>query len=367
MKIICSKSDLLAGINIVLKAVPAKTTMDILECILIDASAGQIKLTGNDMELGIETIVRGTIEEKGIIALNAKIFSDIVRKLPDADVEISCDSNLATTIVAEKAKFRIMGRNGEDFSVLPIIEKNTPVIMSQFTLRQVILQTIFSISQNDTNKIMTGELFEIDGNTLRVISLDGHRISIRRIELKEYFDPQKVIVPGKTLTEVSKILSGETEDMVALYFTRNHIMFEFGDTVVVSRLIEGNYFRVDQMLSTDYETRISVNKQDLLSCIDRSTLLVKSDDKKPIILNITDGNMELRINSQLGSMDENLGIEKEGRDIMIGFNPNFMIDALRAIDDETVDIYLVNSKAPCFIRDKDQSYIYLILPVNFVV
>lgn len=349
-----------------MKAVPSKTTMTILECILIDASAGQIKFTANDMELGIETIVDGRIESRGIIALDAKLFSDIIRKLPDNDVVIESDEKLNTLITCEKAKFTIMGKEGEDFSKLPMIEKNDPICLSQFTLKEVIRQTIFSIAANDTNKMMTGELFEINENELKVVSLDGHRIAIRKIELKDSYDSKKVVVPGKTLIEVSKILSGETEDIVKIYFTQNHIMFEFDQTIVVSRLIEGSYFRIDQMLSSDYETKVTINKKEMLDCIDRATLLVKEGDKKPIILNITDEMMELKINSQIGSMDEVIDIQKEGKDILIGFNPKFLIDALRVIDDERIDIYYVNSKAPCFIRDENQTYIYLILPVNFV-
>ena len=366
MKLVCSKSNLLKSVNIVLKAIPGKTTMPILECILIDASTNNIKFTANDMELGIETIVDGTILEKGIVAIDAKIFSDIIRKLPDNDVTIETDENLTTTITCEKAKFSISGQSGEEFSYLPYVERDNHIVVSQFTLKEVIRQTIFSIAANENNKMMTGELFEVKGDMLRVVSLDGHRISIRKIELKEEYSDIKVVVPGKTLIEISKILSGETEDEVSIFFTKNHIVFEFDDTVVVSRLIEGEYFRIDQMLSSDYETKIQVNKKELLDCIDRATLLVKESDKKPIILSITDDNIELKIQSQIGSMDEEIDINKEGKDIMIGFNPRFLIDALRVIDDETVDIYLMNPKAPCFIRDEQQSYIYLILPVNFM-
>lgn len=365
MKFICSKTNLLHGVNIVSKAVPSKTTMAILECILIDASTNEIKLTANDMELGIETRIEGEILEKGIIALDAKIFSEIVRKLPDNDVVIETDSNLKTTITCEKAKFNISGKSGEDFSYLPYIEKTDFITLSQFTLKEVIRQTIFSIADNENNKLMTGELFEINGTHLKVVSLDGHRISIREIELKDSYEERKVIVPGKTLQEVSKILSGEAEDEVKLFFTSNHIVFEFDTTVVVSRLIEGEYFKIQQMLSSDYETKVTINKRELLNCIDRATLLVKEGDKKPIIIHIEDGNMELTINSQLGSMDENIDIEKEGKDILIGFNPKFLIDALRVIDEEEVTIYLVNPKAPCFIKDENETYIYLILPVNF--
>ena len=366
MKITCSKSNLVKGVSIVSKAVPSKTTMPILECILIDATTNQIKFTTNDMELGIETIVDGTIEEKGLIALDAKIFYEIIRRLPENQVTIKTDDKLTATITCEKAKFTIPGKSGEDFAYLPIIEREESLTISQFTLKEMIRQTIFSIASNETNKLMTGELFEIKDNYLKIVSLDGHRIAIRRMELKKDYADRKVVVPGKTLNEISKILSGEIDDIVNIYFSKNHILFEFDQTIVISRLIDGEYFRIDQMLSSDYETKIQVNKKELLDCIDRATLLVKESDKKPIILSITDDNIELKIQSQIGSMDEEIDINKEGKDIMIGFNPRFLIDALRVIDDETVDIYLMNPKAPCFIRDEQQSYIYLILPVNFM-
>ena len=365
MKIVCSKSNLVKGVSIVSKAVPSKTTMPILECILIDASTDVIKLTANDMELGIETSIEGDIVERGIIALNARIFSEIVRKLPDNDVTIETDTDNQTMITCEKAKFNIAAQSGEDFSYLPVIEKEDYITVSEFTLKEVIRQTIFSIADNDTNKMMTGELFEIEENILKVVSLDGHRISIRKIELKENYAPKKVIVPGKTLQEISKIIGGEAEADVDISFTKNHIVFEFDKTVVVSRLIEGDYFKIDQMLSSDYETKVRMNKKELLDCIDRATLLIKEGDKKPIIIDIRDESMELKIKSQIGSMDEEIFITKEGKDLMSGFNPKFLIDALRVIDDEEVDLYYMNAKAPCFIKDEKQSYIYLILPVNF--
>ena len=211
MKLICSKANLLKGVNIVSKAVPTRTTMAILECILIDASSNEIKLMANDMELGIETKIEGEIVERGVIALDAKIFSEIVRKLPDNDVTIETDSSFKTVISCEKAKFNIIGKSGDDFSYIPYIERNDSIVISQFTLKEVIRQTIFSISDNDNNKIMTGELFEINDNQLKVVSLDGHRISIRTIELKNHYENKKVIVPGKTLQEISKIIPGSAE------------------------------------------------------------------------------------------------------------------------------------------------------------
>ena len=278
---------------------------------------------------------------------------------------IETDSNFKTTITCEKSKFNIVGKSGDDFSYIPFIERNECISISQFTLKEVIRQTIFSIADNDNNKLMTGELFEIEENQLKVVSLDGHRISIRNIELKNNYDHKKVVVPGKTLQEVSKILPGNAEEEVNIFLSENHIVFEFDDTTVVSRLIEGEYFKIEQMLSSDYDTKVKINKRELLDCIDRATLLVKEGDKKPIIMNITDGNMELKINSFIGSMNEDIDITKEGKDILIGFNPKFFIDALRVIDEEEVSLYMVNPKAPCFIKDDEGKFIYLILPVNF--
>ena len=365
MKIICEKEKLLRGINSVVRAVPTRTTMAILECILIDASTNEIKLMANDMELGIETRIEGEIAERGIVALDAKIFSEIVRKLPDSDVTIETDSSFKTVITCEKAKFNIIGKSGEDFSYIPYIEKNESIVLSQFTLKELVRQTIFSIADNDNNKLMTGELFEINDNELKVVSLDGHRISIRNIEMKNHYENKKVVVPGKTLQEISKIIPGNADEDLLISFTDNHVVFDFDTTTVVSRLIEGEYFKIDQMLSSDYETKVKINKKELLECIDRSTLLVKEGDKKPIIMTITDGNMELKINSFIGSMNEDIDIEKEGKDIMIGFNPKFFIDALRVIDEETISIYMVSPKAPCYIKDDEGKFVYLILPVNF--
>lgn len=365
MKIVCTKSELLKGVNITLRAVPVRTTMTILECILIDATELDIKLTANDMELGIETTIDGDIIEKGKIAIEAKFFADIIRKLPDSEITIETDSNFNASITCEKSVFNIPARDGEDFSYLPYIEKNNMITISQFDLKELIRQTIFSIGDNESNLIMTGELFEVTEDNLKVVSLDRYRVSIRNVKLNNIYNDIKVIVPGKTLNEISKIITGDAESMVDVYFSDNHILFEFDKTIVISRLIEGEFFKINQMLSKDYETKITINKRELLDCIDRATLFVKEGNKKPVIFDIEDGSVKINITSTVGKMNEEIDIEKEGRDIKIGFNPKFVIDAIRVIDDETISMTFMNAKSPCTIRDKDNRYIYLILPVNY--
>lgn len=366
MKIVCEQSELVKAISIVQKAVPTRTTMPILECILLDADTGHILLTANDTELGIETHLKGEILEKGNVALNARLFSDIIRKLPEADVMITCDEQYRTRITCGKAMFEIGGLDGFDFVRLPYVERNERIVLSQYIFREMIRQTIFSIAQNETNRIMTGELMEMKDGYLRLISLDGHRISIRRVAMEENYTNFKAIVPGKTLNEIAKILSGENADMVHLYLTKDHLMMDLEETLLVSRLIEGNYFRVDQMISPDYETKVTLQRRELLDCIDRAVLLVREDDKKPLMLEIGDRLMGLSIRSQIGSLNESIPVMKEGKDLRIGFNPKFLMDALRVIDDEEVDLYFMNAKAPCVIRDREGNYLYLVLPVNFI-
>lgn len=365
MEIYCSKNDLVNSVNIASKAVPTRTTMTILECILITVSNGKITLTSNDTEIGIETELKGDIKENGIVAIDAKLFSDVVRKLPEGIVHIKSGSDNIVNIHCEKSKFSIAGKDGNEFPYLEDVEKNDFITISQFTLKEVINQTIFSIAQNDNNKVMTGELFDINENRLRVISLDGHRISIRNIELRQSYPSMKVIIPGKTLSEISKILSGKIENVVNIFFTNTNAVFEFDNTVVVSRLIEGEYFDVDKMISNEYATNIKIDKKELADCIDRATLLVKENDKKPVIISITNDELELKINSPIGAMDETISIEKDGSDLMIGFNPRFLLDALRVIEDEKIEIYFMNSKAPCYIKDDNNRYNYMILPINF--
>ena len=323
-----------------------------------------IKLTANDMEIGIESYVEGTVIEEGKVAIEAKLLSDIVRKLPDSEIHMETNEDFKTTIKCEKSLFTIAGKSGEDFSSLPVVEKSKFITISQFTLREIINQTIFSISDSEYNNVMTGELFEVSNNRLRVVAIDGHRIAIRNVELKNESEDVKVIVPGKALSYISKIVSGGVDDGVNIYFADNNILFEFDRTKVVSRLVEGEFFRIDNMLNVDYQIKFTINKREFLDCLDRSSLLIKESDKKPIKLTIEDNMLYLKIDSLIGSMNEEIEIHKEGNNIIIGFNPKFLMDAIRAIEDDDITIYMNNTKSPCVIKDEEESYIYLILPMG---
>ena len=366
MKFICARSNLIKAINIAQRAVPIRSSMPILNCILVQVFDNGIFFQSNDMELCIETRLIGTILEKGVIAIEAKMFSEIARKLPEEEVVISSDDREHVMIVCGSARFHIMGQSGDDFPGLPEITREEGISISQYTLKNIISQTIFCTLPQDQNLMLTGEYFEIDGCNLRVTALDGHRIAIRKSLLNQDYEKKSVIIPGKALSEISKILTGEINDRVTFFFSGNHVVFLFEGTTLVSNLIDGSYFNIDRMISPDYQTQMVVNRQRLIACIDRAALFVRENDKKPIIFDITDRNLVLSIETPLGAMREDLSIAKDGRDLMIGFNPKFLLDALRAIEDEEVTMYFINAKSPCTIKDLQNSYTYLVLPVNFI-
>ena len=353
MKLVFRKEQLMNAVNIVLKAVPSKTTMTILQCILIDAQSDTIRLTGNDTELGIETKAEGEIQAHGKIALEAKLFSEIIRKLSgEDDIILETDEKLSTTIKSGKALFRIQGRDPEEFSYIPHIGRDHYICISEYTLKEIIRQTIFSISPNDSNRMMTGEYLKVEGSRLSLVALDGHRMSIRNVALKNALSDVSAIIPGKSLSEISRILGDNIESDVLIFFDEGHAMFEFGDTVI-------------QMISRDYATKVVINRQQFLSEIDKASIFIRENDKRPVVFQIRDTELQVRLKSTFGSLNSEIPAQKTGNDLMIGFNPAFFMDALRNIDDEEVTLYMMNPKSPCFIRDENESYIYLILPVNF--
>jgi len=365
MKAVCSKENLLKGLNTVQSAVPVRTTLDILKCILIRAEQEKLTLTANDTTLGIETSVDALVFEDGVIALDAALFSSIIRKLPDSDVTIETGGADEVTISCEESKFSISGRDAESFIDLPNVSASAEVTVSQLTVREMINQVIFSIAESNLNAAMAGVYLEVIDNKIRMTTLDGHRISVRVNELNDTYEKVSSIIPGKTMKDLSKIIAGERDRTMNILFSKNHIIFKYENTTVVSRVIEGEYFKIESMLREEYETHVKINKKKLFESLDRSTLLINESDKKPVIMTIQDEIINLRLKSQLGSMNESIGIEKEGKDLKIAFNPKLLIDALRVIDDEEIDMYMVKYNYPCTIKDSAGSYTYVVLPVNF--
>lgn len=365
MQIQCKKEDLLFGVNTVLKAVSTRTSLPILQCIYLKAYDQEFKLVGNDLELGIESTIPAGIIKEGDIAIESKIFSEIIKKLPDSDVHISVDENNLMTIVCDKAVFNIPGQPGNEFIELPQITRNRPIVILQNVLKEMIHQTIFSIAVEEIRPILTGELFEIKDNFLNIVSVDGYRVSIRQKELDQSASPVSVVIPGKTLSEIQKLLDSDEESEVAIFVTDKHILFEMNNSLIVSRLLEGDFPKYDQIFSTDYETLIRVDRKNMLQSIERAALIARESKKNPIRFQIKNNVLFISSNTDLGKVNEELDIHKEGKDLDIAFNPRYMIEALKVIEDDQIHLTFTTALNPCIIKDfEKEAYKYLVLPVR---
>jgi DNA polymerase III subunit beta len=369
MKIICSQKELTKSIAISMRAVSSKSSDHFLESIVIDTREGKIKLVSNNMELGIETYVNGQVIDdasfSNLVAINANLFYNIIKSLPDTDITIEY-SNGSTAIISygNNLKFEVLAVSAEEYPFFDKINNSASIKVSQLAFKNSIIKTSFAALKTANGDMMTGVSVKVNGNLLRMAALNGHRIAIRNMQLNENSNNMSMIIPSKSLDELSVILSNETDKWLNISMNDKNVMFEMDDTVVLSRLIDGEYFKVEQMLSNDYETKMIIDRSSFISCIQRAKLVITESEKKPVVLNIKDSVIEIKMRGGKGNFDENVDIEKTGRDIMIGFNPDYMLSACNAIDDEKITAYFINSKAPCFIKDADEKYIYLILPIN---
>ncbi len=366
MNLTCNRDLLLQYINIVNKAVSSRTTLPILECILLSAGEQGFIMTGNDLEIGIRTApIEAEIAERGEIAIEARIFNEIVRRLNGQSVTIKTDEKNAVTIISGSSEFQIMGQSGEDFPALPEVEKDKYYAMEQPALRDMIRQTIFSIAQDGPKPVLTGELFELREGAINIVSVDGYRISFRKNALLHNSGETEVIVPGKTLAELNKILSQEKEDSLSIYLTDKHILFDLGTAVMVSRLIEGDFIRYAQSFFEEYRTQVIIDRSELIQALERASLVSRDNRKTPVRLIIRPGGMDITARSDMGSAHESVEAEMDGDDLSIAFNPRYLIEALRAIEDEKVKIYYMASLSPCMILPVEgDAFKYLILPLR---
>ena len=366
MKITFEKNELISGLSIISKAISTKTTSTILECVLIETTDSGVSLTANDTSLGIKTVIKGDVAVGGKLALKAGMLTDIVRRVDSDSVTIENDDSSIATVTGGKSLFNIQCHDAEEFSYLPEIEKDRHMSLSQYSLKQAITQTSKFIGANESNIMMTGVCIELKEDVVTFTALDTHRVAIRNIYLKGSFGMAKVIVPGNTMKEIGSILASDNEKEVAVYFTKNHIQFEFDKTVVLSRLIDGEFFNLSSMIKDDYDTKFTTSRVKLSGAMDRASILTKESDPTPIIFNVMDGLLKIKLRSSSGNLNDEIDIKKEGADLKIAFNPRFVLDALGSIEDEQVDIYMTNHRAPMFVRDEKKNYNYMILPVNFV-
>ncbi|WP_291650854.1 DNA polymerase III subunit beta [Clostridium sp.] len=365
MIFICEKQKLQEGISIANKAITGKTTMPILEGIYINAKSEGLTLIGSDMDVSIETKVDADILEEGMIVIDARIFGEIIRKLPNSDIKIETLENDIMQITCEKSVFNLVYMNGEDYPALPSINENLSVEVHQNILKNMIKGTSFAIAQDETRPILQGILFEVKNKNLNLVALDGYRLAVRS-EFLDNDNEIEVVIPGKTLNEVSKILE-DVSDIVKITFTNNHILFNLNNTKVISRLLDGKFVNYSSLLPQEHKILVDVNKQQLQSCIERASLMAKDSNSNLIKLEVQEENMIITSNSQLGKVREELSINLQGEPIQIAFNSRYLLDVLKNVDDDEVKLEMTSSVSPCVIKCKNtDNSKYLVLPVRLI-
>lgn len=365
MIFICEKQKLLEGISIVQKAITGKTTMSILEGIFIETNSNSLTLIGSDIDVSIETKVEADVVEQGKVVIDAKLFGEIIRKLPNSEIKIETLENDTIQITCEKSVFNLGYMNAEEFPELPKLNEDQKISVPQNILKNMIKSTAFAIAQDEARPILQGVLFEVKEKSLNLIALDGYRLALKQ----EYLDTDievEVVIPGKTLNEVSKILE-DSETDVEITFTNNHILFNLNKTKIISRLLEGKFVNYRSLLPQEHKITITVKKQELQNGIERASLMAKDGNNNLIKLDIEDEIIILSSNSQLGKVREEVGINLQGDKIQIAFNSRYLLDVLKVLDEEEVILEMTSSVTPCIIKGKlADNYRYLVLPVRVV-
>lgn len=363
MKFVCKKNVLQEAISIAQKAVTGKSTMPVLEGLLIKADGNTLTIIGSDTDLSIETKCEIECYTPGSIVVDAKLFGEIIRKLPNDIVEITSSENNTIEIYCQKSRFSLMHMDSSDYPTLPTINENMIFNVPQGVLKNMIKGTIFAIAQDETRPILTGVLFEVKEGKLNMVALDGYRLALKR----EYIDTNNTIsavIPGKTLNEISKILD-DSDEIANITFTTNHILFNLGNTKVISRLLEGEFIKYSSIIPEEYNLKITAKRNELLNCIERASLLAKEGNTNLIKLNIQEDNLIITSNSQLGKVKEELAIILQGQPLEIAFNSKYLIDVLKIMEEEEIDMEFTSAVSPCIIRNKEKDdCIYLVLPVR---
>ena len=365
MKIFCEKNILFESINTVMKAVSSKSTVPVLEGILITADDdGTISLFANDLKNAIKTVIVGEVRESGKVVLNARMFYEIISKLPDGVVLISSDENLRTEIQLGMSRFEIFGMESEDFPSVEETEPDNKFVIDKAALKNAIKQIIFSISTDEKRIALTGALFEIEDKLLKMVTLDGHRLSFRKMEIASTGIKTSFIVPGKTLSDLLKIVD-DAEGSAEIGFDMNRINFKIDNYILYSGLIDGDFFKYEQILPKQCDLTVITETKAFNEAILRSSLVITSDVKSPLKFEINGEGIFMSSATKHGKAQDMLSCEVDGAGLSIGFNHRFLLDALRSCDTAKIKLEFTTSLNPLVIKGVDRDdFLYLILPLR---
>ena len=362
MKIKILKQDLVKGIQTVQNVISTRTTLPILSNMLIETQKNTIKLAATDLDTAISCVVPATVVQEGAITVPAKRFGDIIKELPEQDVVISVRKNNMVTIDCKKAFFKVMGLSKEEFPKIPSIKDKEIIVMEQAMLKNMLCMTSFAVSHDETRYILNGILFDIKNSKVKMVATDGRRLALveKEIDTPKQME-KKIIVPAKAVQEVARSL--KDEGMVKIFFTTNQIAFEVDGTIIISRLIEGEFPQYEQVIPKERKEKVKVERTTFLAAARRASILA-SQDSQAIKIDLFKNRMVVSKNTpDVGEAREELEVDYKGNEISIGFNPGYLIDALKNIDLESVGFELTDSTKPGVIRTPD-NFIYVVLPMQ---
>ncbi|PAE23483.1 MULTISPECIES: DNA polymerase III subunit beta [Bacillaceae] len=376
MRFIIQRDQLVQSVQDVMKAVTSRTTIPILTGIKIVASEEGVTLTGSDSDISIESFIPKEedgkeiveIKQPGAIVLQAKFFSEIVKKLPTDSVEISVENHLQTVIRSGKSEFNLNGLDAEEYPHLPQIEEEKMFKIPTDLLKAMVRQTVFAVSTSETRPILTGVNWKVENGTLTCIATDSHRLALRKAQIETTAsETYNVVIPGKSLSELSKILD-DNNDLIDIVITENQVLFKAEHLLFFSRLLEGNYPDTSRLIPSDSKTDVVVNTKEFLQAIDRASLLAKEGRNNVVKLSTIDGGfIEISSNTpEVGKVVEEVQSKSiEGEELKISFSAKFMMDALKALEGSEITISFTGAMRPFIIKPlNDESILQLILPVR---
>ena len=365
MKFTCQKSQLQSAVVTTSRAVATKSPIPALEGILVETGEGSITLTGYDLKTGISTTLEATVQQPGRMVLSARLFSEIVRKLPEDTISFSA-KDYTVTISSGMSEFNILGTAAEDFAALPEVNEEMCFTLEQKDLRDVISQTLFAVSVNENRPVYKGGLLDIKDNQLTLVCLDGYRLALRRCPIvgRNGSEVFSFIVPGAALSEIEKIC-GE-EDQVRILHGAKHVLFEIGSSRVITRCIEGEFMDYNQAVPRGNSILLNADAKSLLQCIDRVSLIITEKQKSPLRCCFDEHVLRVSTKTAVGDASDEYALDGDGTGLEIGFNNKYLMDALKNCPKDAIKIELNTNVSPMIIvpQEGEEDFIYMILPVR---
>ena len=361
----CKKDDLIVALNNVSRTVSTRTTMPILEGVLIETYDNNIKLTTNDLEIGSEYIIPAVIESSGNTVVELKTFNEIIRKIESEEISFEINNGIFI-IKSTSGVFKLLTLNPDDFTRLPVFNANKEITISEKMFKDMVKKTVFATSSDPNRPVYTGALVEVVDNDISVVAIDGFRMAVR----KEYLERPsefKAIIPAKSLTEIIKTLSDDEDAMIKIGVNKNQALFRMGPCTVISRIIEGDFLNYNKTLPTNIETTVRIGKRALLEALERVSIFYKDvkEQKPPVKTKMSLDFFEISCEGNAGDAKELVNAAVSGKDLEIGFNPRYLIEALKVIDDDEIELEFSSPVLPVVIRPlAGTGYVYMVLPLK---